>query len=64
MASLSFRPAVPTMPGVESSFCRSAPSQAGQAGARLAVTNASNRRPHPRQAYSNKGMEEVYSISP
>ena len=64
MASVSFRPAVPTMPGVESSFCRSAPSQAGQVGARLGVTKASNWRPQPRQAYSNKGIEEVYSIFP
>ena len=50
------------MPGVENSFWRSSPSQAGQAGIRSAVTKASNSRPQPRQAYSNKGMEEVYSI--
>jgi hypothetical protein len=59
MAPVSFRPAVPTMPGVESSFWRSPPSHAGQAGARLAVTKASNWRPQPRQAYSNMGMTKV-----
>jgi YVTN family beta-propeller protein len=51
------------MPGDESSFCRSDPSQAGQTGSRFAVTKASNWRPQPRQAYSNKGIW-ANSISP
>jgi YVTN family beta-propeller protein len=49
------------MPGDDRSFCRSALSQPGQAGVRLAVTNASNWRPQPRQAYSNKGIKVILS---
>ncbi len=60
MASVSLRPAVPTMPGLESSFSRSALSQAGQAGVRFAVTKASNWLPQPRQAYSNNGIPAFY----
>ena len=56
MAAVSLRPPVPTMPGEERSFCRSAPRHAGQAASREAVTKASKCRPHPRHAYSNMGI--------
>src|SRR5262249_58189015 len=63
MASASRRPAAPPSPGLDSSFCRSALSHDGQVASRLAVTNASKCRPHPRQAYSNKGILRVYRTS-
>src|SRR5262245_291609 len=48
MASASRRPAAPTLPGLDNSFCRSAPWHSGQAAGRSAVTNASKCWPHPR----------------
>ena|SRR6188474_65547 len=60
IASVSRRPAVPTMPGDDSSFCRSSPWHDGQDAAREAVTKASKCRPHPRHAYSNMGMGRFY----
>src|SRR3569832_2370837 len=52
MASVSRRPPVPTMPGDDSSFSRSPAWHSGHAAGRVAVTNASKCRPHPRHAYS------------
>src|ERR1051326_147681 len=49
------------MPGDESSFCRSALSQSGQLAVRAAVTNASKWRPQVLQAYSKRGIADVYS---
>jgi hypothetical protein len=48
--------ATPTMPSRDSSFLRFVPSQAGQAAARSAVTNASNGLPQSRHSYSNSGI--------
>ena len=59
-ASVSRRPPAPTMPGDDSSFCRSDALAGGAAGA----SARPSRRPRnagrsPRQAYPNMGMEEV-----
>jgi hypothetical protein len=60
-ASALLRPvAAPTIPGRESSFARLAPLQAGQEGARSAVTNASNGLLQSRQRYSYKGIRRFY----
>ena len=52
---------MPTIPGLDKSFCRSSPSHAGHTGARSAVTNASNCTAAPTALIFEQGHSDYCS---